>query len=420
MKTASLILIAATSLCATLLSANAQDTLQVSNQQAKGAPVKINAKPKSLRGSLVMENSPTSAKRIGGTGQASARGERPIDLVICLDTSNSMDGLIGSAKEKIWDIVNELAAAKPKPHLRVGLYAYGTPSFGPRTGFVRKVVDLSDDLDKVFTELTALRTNGGDEYCARVISTATNQQVWTDGKALKILVLAGNESANQDPELNVFATAKSTIARGIIINTLYCGPPTSPEASDWRMIANSADGQFAAIDQNAGLVVVSTPFDKKLAELSGAVNTTYIAYGKGGYAGQQRQMAADSLSYSMGASNFASRAMAKISGQYRNSKWDLLDASTEQNFDLSKVKNEDLPAEMQKMSVDERKNYLEDKKKKRAEIQKQIYELNAQRAKYIQDELKKSGKPTDKAFDTAMLQALREQAERSGFTFDQK
>ena len=30
-------------------------------------------------------------------------------MVICLDVSGSMDGLIDSAKNKLWDIVNELA-----------------------------------------------------------------------------------------------------------------------------------------------------------------------------------------------------------------------------------------------------------------------------------------------------------------------
>ena len=82
--------------------------------------------------------------------------ERPIDLVICLDTSNSMDGLIGAAKIKLWDIVNELGRAHPRPHLRVGLYTYGTPSYGVESGYVRKEIDLTDDLDSVYAKLTAL------------------------------------------------------------------------------------------------------------------------------------------------------------------------------------------------------------------------------------------------------------------------
>ena len=414
MKTASLILIATASLCV-MPGAGAQDTVLLQGPQNNSRNVKVNTKERPLRGTLVMEN----ATRDISKKKSPAPGERLIDLVICLDTSNSMDGLIGSAKEKIWDIVNELATAKPKPHLRVGLYAYGTPTFGKANGYVHKVVDLSDDLDKVFTDLTALSTNGGEEYCARVISTSTNQQSWSDGKSLKILVVAGNESATQDPKLNVFETARQAIARGIIINTIYCGSASNPEANDWRKLASSADGQFAAIDQN-GTVVVSTPFDQKLAELSGAINNTYVAYGKGGYYGQQRQIAADSLSRSMGSSNFASRAMAKASGQYRNSSWDLLDASNEKSFDLSKIKKEELPKEMQNMSLDAQKSYINEKVKQRTDIQQQISDLNAQRAKFIQTELAKSGKPGDKAFEAAMLKALREQAQRNGFTFDSK
>ena len=50
---------------------------------------------------------------------------KPIDLVLCLDTSNSMDGLIDSAKRKLWDIVNDLGRARPAPRLRVALYSSG-------------------------------------------------------------------------------------------------------------------------------------------------------------------------------------------------------------------------------------------------------------------------------------------------------
>jgi hypothetical protein len=122
--------------------------------------------------------------------------DQPVDLVICLDTSNSMDGLIDSAKQKLWDIVNELGRAKPKPHLRVGLYAYGTPGFGAETGYVKKLTDLTDDLDAVYGHLTGLRTDGGTEFVARVVRAAALEQSWSkDKNALKIIVVAGNEAA---------------------------------------------------------------------------------------------------------------------------------------------------------------------------------------------------------------------------------
>ena len=54
---------------------------------------------------------------------------KPIDLVICLDVSGSMNGLIDSAKIRLWDVVNELARMKPTPNLRVGLYTYGATRY---------------------------------------------------------------------------------------------------------------------------------------------------------------------------------------------------------------------------------------------------------------------------------------------------
>ena len=74
---------------------------------------------------------------------------KSIDVVICLDVSNSMDGLIGSAKSKLWDIVNDLAKIKPTPNLRVGLYSYGNDSYDAKIGWVRKDLDLTTDLDAI-------------------------------------------------------------------------------------------------------------------------------------------------------------------------------------------------------------------------------------------------------------------------------
>jgi biopolymer transport protein ExbD len=63
---------------------------------------------------------------------------KPIDVVICLDVSGSMNGLISSAKTKLWDIINDLAKIKPTPQLRVALYSYGHSTYDAKAGWVRK------------------------------------------------------------------------------------------------------------------------------------------------------------------------------------------------------------------------------------------------------------------------------------------
>ena len=62
---------------------------------------------------------------------------KPVDVVLCLDTSNSMDGLIDSAKRKLWAVVNDLAKMEPAPSLRVGLYGYGNNTYDAKRGWVR-------------------------------------------------------------------------------------------------------------------------------------------------------------------------------------------------------------------------------------------------------------------------------------------
>jgi predicted secreted protein len=125
-----------------------------------------------------------------------------IDVAICLDVSNSMDGLIDSAKKKLWDIVNDLAKAKPSPKIRVAVYSYGNTGYDSKSGWVKKDLDLTADLDKVSESLFGLRTNGGNEYVARVCRDAVDQLQWSaDPGALKILFVCGNEPADQDRQI---------------------------------------------------------------------------------------------------------------------------------------------------------------------------------------------------------------------------
>src|SRR2546421_10348602 len=120
--------------------------------------------------------------------------EKTIDVVLCLDVSNSMDGLIASAKIKLWDIVNDLGKVKPTPNLRVGLYSYGHNNYPRDRGWVRKELDLTTDLDSVYQKLNGLTTFGGEEYVARVCRDAIAEQKWADGKkTLKMIFVCGNE-----------------------------------------------------------------------------------------------------------------------------------------------------------------------------------------------------------------------------------
>jgi len=152
-----------------------------------------------------------------------------IDVVICLDVSNSMDGLIASAKVKLWDIVNDLGKIKPTPNLRVGLYSYGHNNYPADRGWVRKDLDLTTDLDSVYQKLNGLTTFGGEEYVARVCRDAIAEQKWsTEKKALRLIYVCGNEPADQDKQVHLKDVAQQALKADIIINTIYCGPGNYP------------------------------------------------------------------------------------------------------------------------------------------------------------------------------------------------
>ncbi|MHC4202038.1 MAG: VWA domain-containing protein, partial [Planctomycetota bacterium] len=221
--------------------------------------------------------------------------ERRIDLAICLDTSGSMSGLINSARGKLWQIVSELASAKPSPHLRVALLTYGTPSYGSASGWVRVNLDLTDDLDRVYQELFALRTKGGTEYVARVTRRAVDSLSWdraTD--TYRVIFVAGNESAYQDPEFRNEDVCRSAITRDIVVNAIYCGGAGHSDADGYRRTAQLAEGRYASIDQNRGTVTVSTPYDDDLTRLGAELNTTYVAYGSRGRKAAENQREQDS------------------------------------------------------------------------------------------------------------------------------
>src|SRR5688572_8440016 len=128
-------------------------------------------------------------------------GKRRIQVALLLDTSSSMDGLIGQAKSQLWKIVNELSAAKRdgvRPELEIAVYEYGKDSLAATDGYIRLVLPLSADLDKVSEELFALTTNGGQEYCGKVIKVAADNLEWSnDPNDLKLIFIAGNEPFTQ-------------------------------------------------------------------------------------------------------------------------------------------------------------------------------------------------------------------------------
>lgn len=350
---------------------------------------------------------------------------KDVDLVVCLDVSGSMNGLIDSAKIRLWDIVNELAKMKPTPNLRVSLYSYGHSTYSASSGWVRKETDLTTDLDEVYAKLNALTINGGEEYVARVSKTALVEQKWSTAKnALRLMFVCGNEPADQDKAVHLPDVAALAKEQGVIINTIYCGSARSHETEGWAAFAAKCGGKYATIDMNRAKATphIATPYDKDILSKNEKLNTTYVPIGEAGKKGAENQAAQDKNAAANAAGAGLGRAEAKAGAAYRNSAWDLVDKLKEDpKFDVKKLKDEELCDEMKKLKPEDRLAYVQKKGEERAKLQKEIGELSAKRAKHVEEELKKQPKDAgDKALDEALKVIIREQATAKGFTVEEK
>jgi len=345
-----------------------------------------------------------------------------IQLAILLDTSNSMDGLINQARAQLWKIVNDLALAKhegKRPDLEVALYEYGNDSLAPDTHWVRMVVPLTNDLDKVSEALFSLKTNGGSEYCGAVIGTATRELAWSDHKhALKMIFIAGNEPFNQG-SIPYAESCKAAVGRGITVSTIFCGQLSEGVSTHWQHGAQLADGSFMAIDQNKVIAAVAAPQDKEIAELSGKLNGTYCVYGNGPkqqeFAARQEAQDKNAVAAAPGAAS--SRAQFKASAQYRNADWDLVDALKENKVKLEDLKPEQLPENLRKLTKDELAKHIAEKAAERKSLQEKIQKLSKARDAYLAEANKKTAEG-DTGLDKVIIDATRKQAEKKSFKFE--
>ncbi|MFM7723771.1 MAG: vWA domain-containing protein, partial [Bacteroidota bacterium] len=250
--------------------------------------------------------------------------KRKVQLVILFDTSNSMDGLLGQAKSKIWSIVNEVSKLRYNneiPELEIAMYDYGNQSLSIKENYIRQQLNFTRDLDLVSEKLFGLTTNGGDEFCGAVIQTSLKDLSWSnDSKDLKIIYIAGNEPFNQGPVSykEACALAKS---KGVIISTIFCGAYDEGVKTFWQDGATCSGGDFFNINSDQTVQYISTPYDSLIQTYNYNLNGTYLSYGSEGRLRKGKQAREDDNAGAMSESVMVERINAKASANYRNGDW---------------------------------------------------------------------------------------------------
>ncbi|HAH31081.1 MAG TPA: hypothetical protein DCL44_02070 [Elusimicrobia bacterium] len=358
----------------------------------------------------------------GATGNSSNFSKKPlVQVAVLLDTSNSMDGLINQARNQLWTIVNELVSAEKSgsaPSIEVALYEYGNSGLSRESGYIRQVLPFTKDLDKVSQELFALKTSGGDEYCGWVLKDAVERLDWSPkNDVYKAIFIAGNEPFTQGP-VEFSAAAAEAKAKGIFINTIFCGSKQEGVGTQWFAGAQAADGDYSNIDQSAVAYIISSPQDVTINELSSKLNQTYVTYGAAGQESLKRKNAVDSSIAAMGRSVMAERAAFKAAAPAaaQESSWDVISALESGAIQRNEIKAEQLPAELKDMKKEELTKYIDAKLAERKKIKSDITHLQEERKKYLAAEgTKQTSAPN--TLEKAVIGSIRKQATQRGFKF---
>jgi len=352
-----------------------------------------------------------------------ANAEKTLEMVFVLDTTGSMGGLIAGAKQRIWGIVNEVMQTPARPSVRVGLVAYRDHG----DAYVTQVLPLTNDLDRVYTTLMEYRADGGGdgpEDVRRALADGVRKAGWSRPQAntAQIVFLVGDAPPHDDyaQEPDTLATTAEAIKVGMVVNTIQCGADEQTRQV-WQQIARRGEGQYFAIAQDGGVETIATPYDSRLSELGTKLGSTYLAYGGGAGAdgekfradARERQVKTESAV--AGAAPVVARADRAVNKALNRDAYvgDLLQSIENDSVKLAEVKAEDLPADLQKLSADERKQEVERRLGERKKLRDEIVSLKKQRDDYIAAERKKHP-GTHTGFDAAVASALKEQLSRKG------
>jgi hypothetical protein len=341
-----------------------------------------------------------------------------IQVALLLDTSNSMDGLIDQAKSQLWKMVNKLADAQRQNKdvmLEIALFEYGNDFLDARKGYVRQVQGMKSDLDGLSERLFALHTNGGNEFCGWAIQTSLDSLGWSDNADdLRMIIIAGNEPFNQGT-VDFHISCENAFKKDIIVNTIFCGKTDEGRKTHWFDCAQITKGLYLNIDTDQKVHHISTPFDTTLMRLNNDLNGTYLGYGRLGTENKSRQLLQDENAKSYGAGNMSQRASAKAKKSYSNAEWDVVDAQIADSNFVKNAKPEELPEAMKGKSAAENTQIIDNLRKKRLALQKELLEVDKKMQAFTAAELKKSS--ATQTLDQVLIQALVAQARAKGFDF---
>lgn len=351
--------------------------------------------------------------------RAFCQDEKPqIEIVFCLDLSGTTNGLLESVKENIWQLITDLDRFEPKANVRIGLVVHGRPSFGKENDYAKILINLTQDLDFLGTQLfsRSFFLEKGNPNPKKGLDLSLNQINWSDDdRTLKLLYVIGNRELNFDAA-EVISLAKE---KKIIVSTIYFKKYSkAKELQQWLQFADAAGGDLVMSD-GAYRRPGNFPEYKSIEidNLNKRLNATYFNYSPGAEERIKMQLGQDEDASQVGQNLFQSRVIAKASSLYqgKNYFWDLVDLTYNNDLDFKKIITENLPESYRSLKPDQLKEAVLKKRKEREAIIAEIELFSAKREQYISEKKKELNIKDDGNVGIVIINALKKAMSSNGF-----
>lgn len=174
-----------------------------------------------------------------------AQGPR-MDVVFLIDTTGSMSDEIEVVKEKMRDMVAEIASGDPAPRVRFGLVLYRDRG----DEYVTKVVELTDEIDAIVARIGEVQAGGGGdepESLNEALHVALRDVNWDpDEEVDKTVFLIADAPPHMDYEgdYQYADEIQYAVLHNIVVHSIGCSGLSEEGNSIFRQIAQGSEGTF--------------------------------------------------------------------------------------------------------------------------------------------------------------------------------
>ncbi|WP_298901968.1 vWA domain-containing protein [uncultured Psychroserpens sp.] len=339
------------------------------------------------------------------------------EIVFCLDATGSMSGLIDTAKEKIWDIVSELAQSNEVDTLKMGMIFYRDRG----DNFITRQIPMTTDLDEVYADLLEITADGGGDT-PESVNQALHESVidmkWSSkANTYKTIFVVGDCPPHMDYQNDVKYTESCKLAasKGIVINTIKLGNSCLDAITHFKQMSTCTNGQFLKLDQNAKDYTIATPYDSEINALSKDIDDSRMYYGTHA----EREYNYNKKSKSMKVYDDGSVTANSARAEYKSSKVgkkgaygtnEIISDYDDGKLNLDKIKESELPKELKGLSVSEKKEYIESLSNKRKENYTKLNQLFKKKRAYIKS--KENEQKDSTSFSKEVIKVMKEQSKK--------